>query len=555
MLFCFFGKASDYTKSGKVIYHTLYRGKIYKENPLILEYSNNVAKSYSDLHYDSLIIGTPKQAVITDFKKNKIFTTTQVGDGSRYYYVTNLDSLKKLNISEKGEETILGYKCKKATVSLFSNRIDIWYTTEAGIKGSPWQRNGKNEGLVLKVTRNGDYGMVADRIEFTDSKKLIPNQMGEKVTSTILYEKNVDSYTRTITVFDEEQLSWGKKDDPNDNTYGKIFHFRNGTIIAKKIKLPEDIDYYDIYAEVRQRSNGDAYDRTGNINFIPVKDATIIEALMNGKKAYDKVLKEDQIVGVRHENYIPYIEMMRFMTSFGVGHFNDRRKITGINWENESWLKQEITDLKPMLKGEVWVVAGIDNYDAGGHKLSLKLKYYPTTNKRYAPKPAKKFMLPLFSTMGDFAKAPYPKMFVNDSLTVNFEVPEGVKNLRLKYITTGHGGAGDQDEFNPKENEIFIDGERVFSYTPWRAECGTHRKYNPSSGNFWNGVSSSDLSRSGWCPGTISNPVYVNLKDVKPGKHQMKIAIPIRTKDGKAFSHWLVSGVLLGEYDKGESDE
>lgn len=138
-------------------------------------------------------------------------------------------------------------------------------------------------------------------------------------------------------------------------------------------------------------------------------------------------------------------------------------------------------------------------------------------------------------------------MFENDSLRIEFEVPEGVKNISLRYISTGHGGWGGGDEFNQKVNEIFINNRFVDSYIPWNANCGSYRKYNPASGNFWNGVTSSDYSRSGWCPGEATNPVYIPLGDVEPGKHVMKIAIPIGERQGGSFSHWNISGVLIGE--------
>jgi hypothetical protein len=70
---------------------------------------------------------------------------------------------------------------------------------------------------------------------------------------------------------------------------------------------------------------------------------------------------------------------------------------------------------------------------------------------------------------------------------------------------------------------------------------------NPSSGNFSDGISSSDLSRSNWCPGTTTNPVYIPLH-VKPGKHVIKIAIPLGKREGTSFSAWNISGCLIGEY-------
>jgi hypothetical protein len=122
-----------------------------------------------------------------------------------------------------------------------------------------------------------------------------------------------------------------------------------------------------------------------------------------------------------------------------------------------------------------------------------------------------------------------------------------VKNLRLRYITTGHGGWGGGDEFNPKENTILLDNQRIYSFTPWREDCGRYREWNPVSGNFLNGLSSSDLSRSGWCPGTATQPTYIFLDNLEPGRHTIKVAIPQGQAEGGSFSSWSVSGVLIGE--------
>jgi hypothetical protein len=72
--------------------------------------------------------------------------------------------------------------------------------------------------------------------------------------------------------------------------------------------------------------------------------------------------------------------------------------------------------------------------------------------------------------------------------------------------------------------------------------------YNPSSGNFGNGLSSSDLSRSNWCPGTTTNPVYIPINDLTPGKHTFKVAIPLGKREGTSFSAWNISGCLIGEF-------
>jgi hypothetical protein len=150
----------------------------------------------------------------------------------------------------------------------------------------------------------------------------------------------------------------------------------------------------------------------------------------------------------------------------------------------------------------------------------------------------------------EMAQQNYGTMFDNDSLTVAVNIPQGVKKLMLRYIATGHGGWENGDEFNKKLNEIFVDGKKVFEFIPWRTDCGTYRIYNPSSGNFSNGVSSSDYSRSNWCPGTTTNPIYITLANLSPGIHTFKVAIPIGKREGSSFSAWNISGCLIGEMEK-----
>ncbi|MBP6073162.1 MAG: peptide-N-glycosidase, partial [Flavobacterium sp.] len=77
-------------------------------------------------------------------------------------------------------------------------------------------------------------------------------------------------------------------------------------------------------------------------------------------------------------------------------------------------------------------------------------------------------------------------------------------------------------------------------------DCGAFRLYNPASGNFQNGLSSSDYSRSNWCPGTATNPIYIELGNLKAGKHTLQVVIPQGKPEGTSFSSWNVSGVLIG---------
>jgi hypothetical protein len=195
---------------------------------------------------------------------------------------------------------------------------------------------------------------------------------------------------------------------------------------------------------------------------------------------------------------------------------------------------------------EVWIGMNIGNYDNGGHKASLNISIHPEEEN----KPKNTWLLPLFNTNNvmEMAGQQYATMFNTEKgLEVTFDVPEGFKNFKLRYITTGHGGWENGDEFVPKKNTILIDEKEVFAFTPWRTDCGSYRLSNPASGNFSDGLSSSDLSRSNWCPGTVTNPIYIDLGNLSPGKHTIQIKIPQGKPEGSSFSSWNVSGCLIGD--------
>ncbi|HQW69654.1 MAG TPA: peptide-N-glycosidase F-related protein, partial [Flavobacterium sp.] len=161
-----------------------------------------------------------------------------------------------------------------------------------------------------------------------------------------------------------------------------------------------------------------------------------------------------------------------------------------------------------------------------------------------------KQIIPLFCTNNvmEMAGQEYGTMFNNEKgLEVNFTLDKPMKNAKLRYITTGHGGWENGDEFVPKKNSIYLNGKETFSFTPWRQDCGSYRLYNPASGNFSNGLSSSDYSRSNWCPGMVTFPIYIDLGDLEIGTHAMQIKIPQGLPEGTSFSSWNISGVLIGE--------
>jgi GLPGLI family protein len=547
-------------KAAIITYQSSFNGQVNNDAPaVILETRGNSAKVYRPKPtVQQLIPGYATDITYLDYSKELMYSSSSFDDCSSYYGERLFSDMPKVEFTDD-TKVILGYTCKKATTVINSNRIDIWYNEQLGLNGTPQPGVGNVPGLVLSVVRNGNSEITASKIEQLKQKKLnnilIPANLGEKVEMSRIGDIKRQKMVLRYPVFKNEQICWGKENSTAEEfVEGKVYHYAGGTLILKKVKLPELPQHYSVFAEISQYSNGDAYDRTGSVFVIPRgRELSFLDGLVHGLDKLPVYIDKDSLAyqGVAlTAEYEPLVELVRFFTSFGVRQYNDRVKIENIVWEDSSLYKQDITDLKSYLEGEVLVGAFIGNYDGGGHKLSLDICYYPGSYEWDLSTRPKSFSLPLFNTCNvmEMGGQRYGTMFNNDSLTVTFDVPEGAKNLKLRYITTGHGGWGGGDEFNQKLNEIFIDGQRVFAFIPWRTDCAAYRKWNPASGNFWNGLSSSDLSRSGWCPGSVTNPEYILLPDLKPGRHTLKVAIPLGTPEGSSFSAWSVSGLLLGDF-------
>jgi hypothetical protein len=350
----------------------------------------------------------------------------------------------------------------------------------------------------------------------------------------------------TIPIFKDEIINFSDASISNDS----ILRFANGTIILRKVKIPSIAKGSQVFVDVTEQSNGDAYDRTGSVFMIPMdKKVSFLDGLKNGAKTlpiYENGNGKQYQGVVSTDDYSSLIELMRFFTPFGIKQYNSLQLKDKI-WEEKVSYRQDISELTAALNNkEVYIGTFIGNYDKGGHKVSVNLTIHPEENG--ASKASN--VVSIFNTTNvmEMAGQEYGTMFNADKgLVVNFKLDKDLKNVRLRYITTGHGGWENGDEFVPKKNTLLLDEKEVFHLTPWREDCGSYRLYNPASGNFPNGLSSSDYSRSNWCPGMVTNPVYIDLGDLKAGNHTLQVKIPQGPNEGSSFSAWNVSGVLIGE--------
>lgn len=494
------------------------------------------------------VMKQPIQKSYMDYGQNKSFRVAELPDG-RFISTAVPFTVGKTTPTqdfkeELGEETYLGLKCKKVRSIVNSNTIDIWYTQELNFKGTPQYNVGVPDGLVLRVVRNGDT--VQEAVDINPMKpegSLLPTTWGEDMDS-YEYQYEINHANELVyTIFDQQTIAFNGAKLPDNLKDSEMYQAGGGTIILKKVKLPNYVKDRDCFVEVIQYSDGDAYDRTGSVFVVPTdKKQSFLDAMrdlnsVSSFKANDGI-EYHGLVSTPEYN-VP-LELMRFFTGFGVRKYN-HNKVRGQEWVDSVVYKTNVTPLIDNLKDEVWIGAYIGNWDAKGHKVSLKLHYYPEGEN-----PVHKTM-PLFNTVNYLEQAgqPYPTFMLNDDLKVKFTLKEPVKQAALLYTTTGHGGWGNGDEFNQKINTILLDGKNVISFIPWRDDCATYRNWNPCSGNFSNGESSSDLSRSNWCPATVTNPDYIFLGDLEPGEHTITVQIPQGAPEGGSNSYWCLSGTLI----------
>lgn len=546
--FVFSALAQKNIKSIKITYIKSSNGKLIENQDPILVFTS---EKTSLITSEKIILqksAFPIEQTFVDFNSKSISQFAQFKNGNS---ILTIDSLalgkQKFEFSDETKK-ILGYTCKKAKTTINSNSIELWYTNELNLKGAP-SVLGQNLGLVLEMVRNGNSKVTASKIELLKTIPTLltlPNPL-PKIVDQLTYKDLIwKSRFINIAVFEKEIINFSNTSRSNDS----ILRFANGTIILKKVKIPEIKKGNRIFVDVTEQSNGDAYDRTGSVFLIPTdKNISFLDGLKNGAKVlpvYENGNGEKYQGVIRTENYAPLLELMRFFTPFGVKQFNTLQLKNKV-WQDSVYYRQDISEMLPALSNkEVWIGMNIGNYDNGGHKASLNISIHPEEES----KPQNTWLLPIFNTNNvmEMAGQQYATMFSNEKgLEVTFDVPEGPKNFKLRYITTGHGGWENGDEFVPKKNTILVDSKEVFAFTPWRTDCGSYRLSNPASGNFSDGLSSSDLSRSNWCPGTVTNPVYIDLGNLSAGKHTIQIKIPQGKSEGSSFSSWNVSGCLIGE--------
>lgn len=395
------------------------------------------------------------------------------------------------------------------------------------------------------------------------------------ITPLVSAKKQPAKGNLTIRVFDKMNVCFqpDKLKGYNESTSDGVIRLANGRILLRKIHIPSYRRNVTVTATVAIESNGDRWDKTGSCFVLPKESVINMLGIARDVQKYPETdtSRVETFKGiVSGLDYIPAVELMRFMTPFGVGFYSKegdeesslRKPVYIDGWAKNVQWKQDITDCYPCLEGDVYVGIFIDTWTAEGYLASFTLDVKESTVPEDKLQRAR--VQPLINTVPYIGQG-LPDIFARKKIAVEVDIPEKAKNVCLKYITTGHGGHSGGDEFSQQLNVVEVDNDTVLSFIPWRTDYASFRRFNPTSG-VWlvkhkvayigekgyetkeieEPLASSDLSRSNWCPGTDVWPEKICLKDLNPGKHTITFSIPhAQPAVGDQLNHWLVSAYLL----------
>lgn len=365
-------------------------------------------------------------------------------------------------------------------------------------------------------------------------------------------------------IFKNQPINFGG-DSGNDQETTRL---QNGRIVFKKVTVPNFPFGTDVKIKLSLRSNGDRWDKSGSCFVVSDTSKISILDVSKEKKGFPLASTlNDKFGGViATDSYNPVVELLRFMTPFGVGFYSNeegkhRKPVYIPKWEKEVVWELDISQLSALVSNTFYIGVWIDSWTKEGYNIDLSLVYSNRPRRTVKVKS-------LVNTVSYVNGQSLPDFFAVATLEQHFKLDKAIKNVKLYYTTTGHGGHEGGDEFIKIKNSISIDNKLVLDTIPWCDDCASFRRFNPTSG-VWlkkdtasyidfethsyktkeieERISSSDLSRSNWCPGSLVKPFVVELSDLKEGEHILKISIPATLATEDKLNHWLVSAYITYE--------
>ena len=310
-----------------------------------------------------------------------------------------------------------------------------------------------------------------------------------------------------VTVADNHPLRFTPDSPPAPPLAGQTLD--HGRVLLRTFSLPQFDREVRATARITLRSAGDPWDKFGSLFLLP------------------------------HDSSPP-IELLRFITPFGAGHFSDHPKTASLrpvyipHWADSVSWEADISHLIPILHGDVTLGLHIDTWTAEGYTVSASLHLDPSPHACAPPSSAE--VVSLFNSTPLLPGNEAFTAFAAGPVDIPWTVSEPLRSAQIRITTTGHGGHAEGDEFTPREHILRLDGREIDRWTPWRDDCAAFRRFNPSSGvwteeTVWKSdtiaerIASSDYSRSGWCPGSSVPPRSIPLGPVPAGAHTLTLEI------------------------------
>ena len=168
---------------------------------------------------------------------------------------------------------------------------------------------------------------------------------------------------QTLKVFEEQKIRFDSGLINNENEITRTIG--SGRVVLKKIEFPVTGNFHRANAIITLKSIGDPWDKSGSFFILPEADLDNL-------------------------NEVTSLELLRFITPFGVGHFNNKENIQKLKpsyiprWEDDITWEEDISHLLPVLKDQVWVGLYIDTWSNQGWSVDVSFKfdeYYTKTNK------------------------------------------------------------------------------------------------------------------------------------------------------------------------------
>ena len=336
----------------------------------------------------------------------------------------------------------------------------------------------------------------------------------------------------------------------------------NGRFLTRTIGIPSYDIRPTITAHVTLRSAGDPWDKSGSLVLLPNAAPNLLDVGF----AQDTLAHADYrgiALNEAGSGFQPTVELLRFITPFGVGHFSASERLDEYKpvyipkWEDSVHWEADISHLWEALGDSATLGVYIDTWTSEGYTLDVKLDFDPNPATVIPGKALT--TLPLVNTSKFGSEQTAYDGFARAPLSVNVALDEPAANAVLHYTATGHGGHGTGDEFVRCEHHVTWDGDTCLSFTPWRDDCASFRRFNPTSGvwmerTYWKGdslderIASSDYSRSGWCPGSDVPPVRVPLGNLDAGSHKLSIDVPTAQPFTESeMNFWNVAAYLTYE--------